>query len=399
MRPAPVPSVVELFGTAQDSKDAAAAAAKAAEGAVEAATEAAGKLTTLMVNGDSMTATANAQAVLGAQITADEAATNAETALQDAKDALDEAKKSAADNASLIAALDAAIIEAEKAVVMTTDARDGEALTTAVEKVSGNDPEAKGYPMTPAQHGKAAAMDVGGALMPNTDMDGGRSGRAPHTTPAAADALLADSVMNAVRMDDHTGKTWAEIVGDDALKDMRIADLMTGNSKAVKAASIAGMAITSVTGLTAGATITDGLQYAGTYKEIEGVVFCAGADCKVEGEMDREKLTGSWYFTPLQPKYYYEKVVGDDIMYMRETAYAEFGHWLTVVPNADAIMVNTYARTADTEILPNWTADDEMLTDTSATYSGDAVGMSVHRPPWMARSRASTPVLSPPTSA
>ena len=135
MQPAPVPSVLALFGTAQDSKDAAAAAAKAAEGAVEAATEAAGKLMTLMVKGDSMTATTNAEAVLGAQITAVEAATNAETALQEAKDALEDATEHAADNASLIAALDAAIIEAEKAVVTATDARDSAALMTAVEKV------------------------------------------------------------------------------------------------------------------------------------------------------------------------------------------------------------------------------------------------------------------------
>ena len=170
MKPAPVPSVLALFGTAQDSKDAAAAAAKAAEGAVEAATEAAGKLTTLMVKGDSMTATANAEAVLGAQITAVEAATNAETALQDAEDALEDATEHAADNASLIAALDAAIKAAETAVKTATDARDGEALKDAVAEVTGADED---EPMSAADHGQMVAMAIGGALGPTTSTDGG----------------------------------------------------------------------------------------------------------------------------------------------------------------------------------------------------------------------------------
>ena len=379
MQPPPVPSVLALFGTAQDSKDAAAAAAKAAEGAVEAATEAAGKLTTLMVKGDSMTATTNAEAVLGAQITAVEAATNAETALQDAEDALEDAAEHAADNASLIAALDAAIIEAEKAVVTATDARDSEELMTAVEKVSGNDPEAKGYPMTPAQHGKAAAMDVGGALMPN--MDGGRiTARAPHGDTAPA----GDDAMNAVKMSDQLGHTWAQIVGADNLSPKPLGTVPLRAT--VMVASIAGMTaaevhieLTAMGGENGTDTYADGDQTTGaTYNGIDGTAYCLGADCKVEDA----KLTGSWYFTPDSATAYYRKV-GTDTDYTVEIAYAQFGHWLSTVANGaneGAIMVNTYARTADTEILPSWTVDEEMmLTDTSATYSGDAVGMSVHK--------------------
>ena len=115
-------TVAELFATAQESRDDSAAAAKAAEDAVKAATEASGKLTTLMVKGDSMTATANAQAVLDMQAATVKAATDAETALQEAKDALEDATEHAADNASLMAALDAAIKAAEADVKTATDA-------------------------------------------------------------------------------------------------------------------------------------------------------------------------------------------------------------------------------------------------------------------------------------
>ena len=121
-----------------------------------------------------MTATTNAEAVLGAQITADEAATNAETALQDAEDALEDATEHAADNASLKAALDAAIEAAKADVKTATDARDSEELKEAVAAVTGADED---EPMSPADHGKAVAMDVGGALMPLSPADGGRRQR------------------------------------------------------------------------------------------------------------------------------------------------------------------------------------------------------------------------------
>ena len=91
------PTVAELFATAQDSRDASSAAAKTAGDAVKAAMEASEKLTTLMVKGDSMTATANAQAVLDMQAATVTAATDAETALQEAKDALEDATEHAAD--------------------------------------------------------------------------------------------------------------------------------------------------------------------------------------------------------------------------------------------------------------------------------------------------------------
>ena len=387
MQPAPVPSVVELFGTAQDSKDAAAAAAKAAEGAVEAATEAAGKLTTLMVKGDSMTATTNAEAVLGAQITAVEAATNAETALQDAEDALEDATEHAADNASLIAALDAAIKAAETDVKTATDARDGEALKDAVAKVTGADED---EPMSAADHGQMVAMAIGGALGPRTSTDGAGE-RVMHD---AAPTGTTDAEETAVRMDDHTGKTWEEIAGSANVKDMRIA---TGgeDTHPVRAASFDGMTFTSED---EGATATEtdafennGKEIAASYMGIGGTAFCVGDDCRVdEGDEDGTiKVTGSWYFTPTPilmttTDYYLGTTTEDGTTYAAENLYARFGHWLTVDDATGLATVNTYAMTGgNTEGLNVTTVNEApletTLLDKSATYEGTAAGMSLHK--------------------
>ena len=156
------PTVAKLFATAQESRDDSAAAAKAAGDAVKAAMEASVKLTTLM--GDSMTATTNAQAVIDMQAATVKAAKDAGTALQEAKDALEYATKHFADNASLKAALDAAIKAAEIHVTTATEARDGYALKDAVAVVTGAD---KDEPMSAADHGKKVAMAIGGALGPH----------------------------------------------------------------------------------------------------------------------------------------------------------------------------------------------------------------------------------------
>ena len=63
-----------------------------------------------------------------------------------------------------------------------------------------------------------------------------------------------------------------------------------------------------------------------------------------------------------------------------ETAYAQFGHWLTETVRRDmdmAAVVHTYARTdhMGTPVL----AITPELTDESAEYSGTAVGMSLHK--------------------
>ena len=367
--PAPL-TVLELFATAQDSRDAAAAAAKAAGDAVKAAMDASGKLTTLAVKGDSMTATANAQAVLDMQAATVKAAMDAETALQEAKDALEEADETAADNVALIAALDAAIEAAEADVKTATDARDSVDLKTAVELVTGDDEDMQ---MSAADHGQMVAMAIGGALGPGAE---GAGTRVVHVDDPTTDPPLADDDKTAVRMDDHTGKTWAEIVGDDALVDMRIAAAAAAN-RAVKAMSFADMARTSITDETLDEDATnDGAQYVGAYKGIDGVVFCAGTDCKVTDD----KLAGSWYFTTNaeNAETYYE-MVDEDADYTPETSYAQFGHWLTM--DGNAATVRTYAMTghdgADFNVMT--VNEDTTLTDKSATYEGTAVGMSLHK--------------------
>ena len=361
------PTVAELFAAAQDSKDAAAAAAKAATDAVDAAPEK--KFDTLSVKGESMTASANAQAVLDAQTAAAKAVTDAETALQKAKDALEEATEHAADNASLKAALDAAIEAAEKDVKTATDARDSAELKTAVALVEGADED---KPKSADDIGEAVAMDVGGALMPN-DTDGGRAARAPHGM--VAPTADTDPGKTAVKMSDQLGHTWAQIVGEDNVSPKPIgADRAT-----VMVASIVGMTAATVFSTTVPDDIVDGGDFSNTdngtnYNGIPGTAYCLGTDCKVTDG----KLAGSWYFTPDDATAYYR--LGTDKTYTTpETAYAEFGYWLTTVPSGDdvgAIMVNTYARTDHTGT-PDWTTTT--LTDTSATYSGDAVGMSVHK--------------------
>ena len=54
---------------------------------------------------------------------------------------------------------------------------------------------------------------------------------------------------DAVRMNDHQGSTWTEIVGVENVRDMRIGAMTGGGggTEVVKAASFAGMALTFIT--------------------------------------------------------------------------------------------------------------------------------------------------------
>ena len=370
-----------LFATAQNARDDSGAAAEAATEAVKTAMEASGKLGTLKVNGESMMATANAQVVLDAQAAAMSAVTNAEAAQKSAEDALVEAMALPADNEnrdSLIAALEAAIEAAKMDVATAKTAAVGMDLKTAVEMVTGSDPEAEGYPTMSDSYGEDVAADIGSAIMAAGANDNGRGTRAPHSNAAPT----GDAAMNAVTMNDHRGMTWAEIVGTTT--KMRIATSGTDTDE-VDVASIAGMtgtdvnnSLTSDGGDNSDGKYADGLQTPNSsYKGIPGTAICAGADCAVDAD---GKLTGSWVFTPTMPMAWYVKTA-DGMAYMAETLYAQFGHWLTVDGNGAAV-VNTYALTGHSRTSPDWTTvntaeDATTLTDTSATYSGSAAGMSV----------------------
>ena len=120
------------------------------------------------------------------------------------------------------------------------------------------------------------------------------------------------------------------------------------DTREVDAASIAGMTLTMPTDdQEVGDTYIDGRRPAdrATYKGIAGTAFCQGSDCmvgEVAGMDQRRKFTGSWYFTPTSPMVYYSAPRQDGTAYAAETAYAQFGHWLTVTDDG-AVTVHTFA--------------------------------------------------------
>ena len=158
---------------------------------------------------------------------------------------------------------------------------------------------------------------------------------------------LTDTFEDAVKMNNHVGKTWAEIVGTATMK-MRIAT-DPDDTDPVDAASIEDQPRSSITAgdeamlIPGGDGLEDGAQHVGTYKGILGTVFCAGADCEVATGADGETLTGSWFFTPRSTIEWYVRNAADTA-YQAETLYARFGHWLTT-NNDGETEINTYAMT------------------------------------------------------
>ena len=299
---------------------------------------------------------------------------NAMMALQDATTAKGHADALADDDANkatLIAALEEAIVEAEEQIEAIEMIRDGVALEYAVADVTGADED---EPMSAADRGQMVAMAIDGALSPMSSADGSgmRVPTLADTPPEADDAM-------AVMMNDHTGKTWEEIVGSANVKDMRIA---TGedDTDPVRAASFDGMTFTLDTPETATEMDTfenDGKEIDAVYMGIDGTAFCVGDDCRVDEGDGANTVTGSWYFTPEDPMEYYLGITTEGgTTYMPETLFARFGHWLTVAENGEAI-VHTYAMTGGN------TTDLDLTTttllDESATYEGTAAGMSFHK--------------------
>ena len=216
----PPADLTALFAAAQDASDDAVTAGDAAAAALKAATDSAEKLTTMEVAGDSMTAYTSADNILKSNEAAAQAVTDAQAALDAANMAMTDAAGIDADHpqkASLDAAIADAIEVADAQLKDATAVRDGDALEDAVEEVTGGeDADTQGTPKSVAE---AVATDIGMALLPTTEMDGGgtRVMDLTEDAPAMGDA----AIIGAVRMDDHQGKTWAQIVGEDNVKDMR----------------------------------------------------------------------------------------------------------------------------------------------------------------------------------
>ena len=372
------PSAADLFKVAQDSRTDAMGASDAAAAAVTTAMENSGKLSTTAVGGDSATAMANAQAILDAQMAVADAVTDAQAALDAANAAKMDAEglEDSDQKTSLIAALDDAIEAAEMALQEATDARDGADLETAVNVVTGGanaDPQG-----TPRSIADAVGMDIAMALLPGTS-DGRTQGTHGATPPADA---IADDLK--FETDDRQHMTWAQIVGEDNVMDMRVAS-GADDTNPVKAASVAGMTLGSEqAATTAGNTEADGLEISTNvaYKGIPGTVFCQGTDCKVEVVGDAaenmRKFVGSWYFTPDSTTNTYFKAMPRDTTYMAETLFTDYGYWLTSTGDPLVWSVNTFATSSggtDAELGASTTLDD----DDKATYSGSAAGMSVYK--------------------
>ena len=371
-------TVAELFATAVTSMDAAEDAGTDAADALKAATDNRILFGTMAVGGESSVAQMNAQAVLDAKDDVDEALANAKMALQDATTAKGHADALAddyANKATLIAALEEAIVEAKEQIEAIEMIRDGVALEYAVADVTGADAD---EPMSAADRGQMVAMAIGGALGPMNSADGSGT-RVPalvNTAPGAA--------AMAVMMNDHTGKTWEEIVGSANVKDMRIITRKADETgtEPVRAASFDGMTFASTMApdvTVRGDFEENGMEIAAFYMGIGGTAFCVGDDCRVdEGDAENaRKVTGSWYFTPTSTTDYYLGATTEDdgTVYMQEDLFARFGHWL-MVDGAGAATVNTYAGAgANTDF--NLTAST--LLDESATYEGTAAGMSLHK--------------------
>ena len=382
------PTVAGLFATAQDALDDATSAGTSAFDAVKAAGEANEELGTLKAAGESMTEFTNAQAIIDAKVAVAEAVMDAQAALDSANEAKTAAEGLDGDNehkSALIAALDAAIMVAEEQLGAATESRDSDDLKAAVDAVTGgDDADPQG---TPTSRARAVAMAVGAAL-------GGMTTDAAIARDAAIGAEVpGDAVMNAVRMDDHQGNTWAELVGEANIKHERLG---TDNAR-VMVASVAGMSAAMVNDSdlsSTGGTDEDG-KYAdlfttttdSTYEGIPGDVYCLGTDCEVDSD---SKLKGSWYFTPDEATAFYVKNpseqegVAEMTPYVPETMYAQFGHWLTV--DAGDVIIHRYAKVGATEGTEAVTsglsfdkAPDMPDMPDSATYNGDAAGMSVHK--------------------
>ena len=147
---------------------------------------------------------------------------------------------------------------------------------------------------------------------------------------------------------------------------------------------------------TAAFSVANGAEFNdAAYMGIPGISFCAGSDCNVDASGN---LTGSWYFTPNGPKASYVGTTdASGTTYSADNLYARYGYWVS--GSNDAATVSVYAiagvtaantatgetatgtgATIDYDVATlNTGATAVILTDTRATYTGDAIGLSLHK--------------------
>ena len=372
-----------LFATAQSSTTGATNAGMAASDAVKAAMDASAKLGVLGSGGDSAMEMANAQAIMDAQADAAQAVMDAQAALDAANTAMTTAEglDDGAQKDAVIEALNAAIKTAEMQVEAATDARDSTDLSNAVDMVTGGeDADPQG---TPASLAKAVADAIHTALTTDAPPDAVTDFKVVQAIIDDTDATTGEVMMGD---SDAQGMTWAQIAGS-GLVNMRIAAGASAASRAVMAKSVDGMTAGDL-GLTAAPGTADGTEVdtAVVYKGIGGVLFCAGSDCKVENVVAdtfaaaTSKLTGSWYFAPDEGSMatYIAGATAGTYTLEDPATYVRYGYWLSVDSATDET-INRYISGPAAQKANVYGVDSIVpaFADNRATYTGDAIGMSV----------------------
>ena len=413
--------IVRLHEEASGATMDAEAAGEKATMAVATAKEYDDKLDVASVKGDSSAAKANAKKVLDARIGADQAVLDAEAA----KARADTAKSDAGDIADgtagkteVVTAIDEAIKEAEAQIAATkaistgknadgTPNQDGQDLKTAVLAVTGSDEDDLKDDTDVAE---GVAMAVAGALLATNTNAGSLDGTPVRVTHYATEATLTAATPPAIKdrtFHDHdsSGMTWENIVGGANVVRERLGTVsgnaLTAGNGVVPVALIAGMDADVVNPAEDDLSGTGGSDGGNTYGDefstdaadinyrgIPGVVVCLGDDCKVGVAADginEGKLIGSWYFTPSSTTDVYIPNPDEDARvatpYVQDNNFAQWGHWLTVATDGTGnVTIHTYATSGANLQNLNLGVPAGSLTDTeTATFTGDAAGMSVHK--------------------
>ncbi len=401
------PSVGDLFAAASTAEMASGDAADDAADALDSAEENAGRLSVLQVRGNSTTATMNADAILDARDAVGEALMAAQMALADIEQALADAADHADDpnHAALVDALNEAKMTVEADIEAIEDIRDGLALEGYVETVTGTDADDL---KTAEDTGKGVAMEVAEALMRNV---GATDSTLVAVSASVPDTTGANAVRTAVRKDDHQGYTWEQLAAKLGLEPRWLS--VPGTAERVGSARgvlVDGMAVPT-TDQDADFPTTETVDSRNVYdvtsyfKGLGGQLICWGGPCAIkDGKLAAgtagtspttgDMFQGHWYFAPansFSSTVYYTAVPNDDpgaaTTYMVEGAYVSYGYWLSDADTAtDGIQLrlNRYAARNDGatdrgDLTTVNTAPATTLTDTSATYEGPAIGLSVHK--------------------
>ena len=329
-----------------------------------------GKLTSADVNGDSAMAAANAQAVLNADAAIRQAAKDAAAVIEEATEAKEaaEAIEDAAEKAAVMRLLDdaidkaTAVKEAADLIIANTTTSGTETIDTLGEAVAAVRGPDEDMPNDAADAGEAVAEAV------KTALEG-----------TIGTGALNDAPDDAVRNDSSKigAMTWEQIMSGMNIEVMTVRRLVSGSVTEVKAASVDGRKVSDFATASASppdndSTSTDGTAFDALRRGHDGMVFCGGADCKVDAAGN---MTGSWYFTPDDVDEIYVADPAEAGSYMVATMYARYGYWVN-----DNGSVSTIAVVGDTDtntVNLDLTRATEATADVTATYTGDAVGIAV----------------------